>query len=69
MRETKHLFAVAAAAVIVAFTGTVSRAADVFTLKSTMFEEGKIMPKGDLHCDLAVAGPPSLPVAELSRFK
>jgi phosphatidylethanolamine-binding protein len=45
MRETKCLVAVAAAVVILAFAGTASKAADVFTLKSTTFEEGKIMPK------------------------
>jgi Raf kinase inhibitor-like YbhB/YbcL family protein len=45
MREIRHLFAVAAAAVIVAFTGTASGAVDVFTLKSTTFEDGKMMPK------------------------
>src|SRR5271170_332478 len=45
MRETKHLFAVAAAALLLAFAGTVSKAADVFSLKSTTFEDGKMMPK------------------------
>jgi Raf kinase inhibitor-like YbhB/YbcL family protein len=45
MRETKHLFAVAAAALLLAFAGTASKAADVFTLKSTTFEDGKMMPK------------------------
>ncbi len=45
MRETKHLVAVASAAIILAFAGTASEAADVFTLKSTTFEDGKIMPK------------------------
>jgi phosphatidylethanolamine-binding protein (PEBP) family uncharacterized protein len=45
MRETEHLFAVAAAALLLAFAGTASKAADVFTLKSTTFEDGKMMPK------------------------
>jgi Raf kinase inhibitor-like YbhB/YbcL family protein len=45
MREIRHLFAVAASAVIVAFTGTASRAVHVFTLKSATFEDGKMMPK------------------------
>jgi Raf kinase inhibitor-like YbhB/YbcL family protein len=42
MREIKYSFA--AAALLVAFAGT-SQAAEVFTLKSTTFEDGKIMPK------------------------
>ena len=45
MRETKYLFAVATAAVILAFAGTASKAAGVFPLKSTTFEDGKMMPK------------------------
>jgi hypothetical protein len=44
MRETKHLVAVATAAIMLAFAGTASEAADVFTLKSTTFEDGKMTP-------------------------
>jgi Raf kinase inhibitor-like YbhB/YbcL family protein len=42
MREIKYSFA--AAALLAAFAGT-SQAAEVFTLKSATFEDGRIMPK------------------------
>jgi Raf kinase inhibitor-like YbhB/YbcL family protein len=44
MREIKYFLTAAATAFLVAFSGT-SQAAEVFTLKSTTFEDGKIMPK------------------------
>ena len=40
----RHLFATAAI-VSMAFAGTAAHAADVFTLTSTTFQDGKIMPK------------------------
>ena len=47
MRETRNLVAIAIATATLglAFTGTAANAADVFTLKSTTFEDGKMMPK------------------------
>jgi Raf kinase inhibitor-like YbhB/YbcL family protein len=44
MREIKYFLTAAATAFLVAFSAT-SQAAEVFTLKSTTFEDGKIMPK------------------------
>ncbi len=44
MPGKQHLFATAAAALI-AFAGPAAHAADIFTLTSTTFQDGKIMPK------------------------
>ena len=41
----KSMFAIAAAAVVVGFTAVAAEAADIFTLKSTTFADGKMMPK------------------------
>src|SRR6516165_11045212 len=41
----KPFFAVASAALAVGFTAVAAKAADVFTLKSTTFADGKMMPK------------------------
>ena len=41
----RHLLAAAAATLALGFVGTTANAADVFTLKSTTFEDGKMMPK------------------------
>ena len=41
----KPIFAVASAALAVGFTAVAAKAADVFTLKSTTFADGKMMPK------------------------
>jgi len=40
-----HLFAAAAAALTLGLFGTAANAADIFTLSSTTFQDGKIMPK------------------------
>jgi Raf kinase inhibitor-like YbhB/YbcL family protein len=40
-----HLFAAAAATVTLGLLGTAANAADIFTLSSTTFQDGKIMPK------------------------
>jgi Raf kinase inhibitor-like YbhB/YbcL family protein len=45
MQARRHLFVAAAATLALGFVGTTANAADVFTLKSTTFEDGKIMPK------------------------
>ena len=42
---TKSIFAIASAALAVGFTAVSAEAADVFTLKSTTFADGKLMPK------------------------
>jgi len=41
----KSIFAIASAALTVGFTAVSAEAADVFTLKSTTFADGKLMPK------------------------
>jgi hypothetical protein len=43
--KRRYLLAAAAATVTLAFAGGAANAADVFTLKSTTFEDGKMMPK------------------------
>ncbi len=45
MRTTRNLIAIATATLGLALAGTAASAADVFTLKSTTFEDGKMMPK------------------------
>jgi Raf kinase inhibitor-like YbhB/YbcL family protein len=40
-----HLFAAAAATLTLGLFGTAANAADIFTLSSTTFQDGKIMPK------------------------
>ncbi len=45
MRNKRHMLMPAFAALCLAFTATVADAADVFNLRSTTFEDGKIMPK------------------------
>ena len=44
MRTTRNLVAIATATLGFAFAGTAANAADIFTLKSTTFQDGKIMP-------------------------
>ena len=44
MRKTRNLVAIATATLGLAFAGTAAKAADIFTLKSTTFQDGKIMP-------------------------
>jgi Raf kinase inhibitor-like YbhB/YbcL family protein len=44
MRITRNLVAIATATLGFAFAGTAANAADIFTLKSTTFQDGKIMP-------------------------
>lgn len=44
MLESRHLFAIAAATLALAISVTQPNAAGIFTLKSTTFEDGKIMP-------------------------
>ena len=44
MRTTRNLVAIATAILGFAFAGTAANAADIFTLKSTTFQDGKIMP-------------------------
>jgi Raf kinase inhibitor-like YbhB/YbcL family protein len=44
MRKTRNLVAIATATLGFAFAGTAANAADIFTLKSTTFQDGKIMP-------------------------
>jgi hypothetical protein len=41
----KYIVAVATAALAVGFTAVAAEAADIFTLKSTTFADGKLMPK------------------------
>ena len=41
----KSMFAIATAALVVGFTAVAAEAADIFTLKSTTFADGKMMPK------------------------
>ncbi len=44
MRTTRNLFAITTATLALALAGTAANAADIFTLKSTTFQDGKIMP-------------------------
>jgi len=44
VRKHGHLFAIMTATLALALAGTAANAADVFTLKSTTFADGKIMP-------------------------
>ena len=41
----KSIFAVATAALTVSFTAVAAKAAGIFTLESTTFADGKMMPK------------------------
>jgi Raf kinase inhibitor-like YbhB/YbcL family protein len=43
--ERKQLLATALATLAIGFAGTAANAADLFTLKSTTFQDGKMMPK------------------------
>ena len=42
---SKSIFAIASEALAVGFTAVAAEAADIFTLKSTTFADGKLMPK------------------------
>jgi len=44
VRKIRGLFAIATAALAVTFAGSAASSADVFTLKSTTFQDGKMMP-------------------------
>jgi Raf kinase inhibitor-like YbhB/YbcL family protein len=45
MLAKRHLFATAAATLVLSLFGTAANAADIFTLSSTTFKDGTIMPK------------------------
>jgi len=45
LAKRHHLFAAAAATLTLGLFGTAANAADIFTLSSTTFQDGKIMPK------------------------
>jgi len=45
MLAQRHLLAATAAALILGFVGTAANAADIFTLTSTTFKDGTMMPK------------------------